>query len=86
MSLFTDNHRKEFDFTESMVFNEIYGQNTEESKQALTALINTVIEDEPDRPDFLIEDINIFNPIDYCKRDNCKQVRHWIKTRNMIKR
>ena len=57
---------------------------TDRIRRSQSRPINTVIEDEPDRSDSLIEDINIFNPIDYRKRDNCKQVRHWIKARNMI--
>ena len=71
VGLFTDNRRKEFDFTEGMVFHEIYGQNTEESKQALIALLNTVIEDKPGSSDALIKDINIFNPADCFKSENC---------------
>ena len=48
MSLFADNHREEFDLTDFMAFNKIYGQDTEESNQALIALINTETEDKPE--------------------------------------
>ncbi len=74
MNLFADNHREEFDLTDGMVFNKVYGQNTEESKQALIALLNTVTEDKPDASDTPIKDINIFNPIDYSKSENYCQV------------
>lgn len=74
MNLFVNNHREDFDFTDGMVFNKIYGQYTEESKQALIALLNTVTGDKPDESGTLIKDINIFNPIDYSKTENCCQI------------
>ena len=65
MSLFADNHREEFDLTDFMAFNKIYGQDTEESNQALIALINTVTEDKPGISDTLIKDIDAFDSIEY---------------------
>ena len=71
MSLFADNHREEFDLTDFMAFNKIYGQDTEESKQALIALINTVTEDKPEISDTLIKDIEAFDSIEYSNGQYC---------------
>ena len=71
MSLFADNHREEFDLTEFMAFNKIYGQDTEESNQALIALINTVTEDKPEISDTLIKDIDAFDSIEYSNGQYC---------------
>lgn len=71
MSLFADNHREEFDFTDFMAFNKIYGQDTEESNQALIALINTVTEDKPEISDTLIKDIDAFDSIEYSNGQYC---------------
>ena len=71
MSLFADNHREEFDLTDFMAFNKIYGQDTEESNQALIALINTVTEDKPEISDTLIKDINAFDSIEYSNGQYC---------------
>ena len=71
MSLFADNHREEFDLTDFMAFNKIYGQDTEESKQALIALINTVTEDKPEISDTLIKDIEAFGSIEYSNGQYC---------------
>ena len=71
MSLFADNHREEFDLTDFMAFNKIYGQDTEESNQALIALINTVTEDKPEISDTLIKDIDAFDSIEYSNGQYC---------------
>ena len=71
MSLFADNHREEFDLTDFMAFNKIYGQDTEESNQALIALINTVTEDKPEISDTLIKDIEAFDSIEYSNGQYC---------------
>lgn len=71
MSLFADNHREEFDLTDFMAFNKIYGQDTEESNQALIALINTVTEDKPGISDTLIKDIDAFDSIEYSNGQYC---------------
>ena len=71
MSLFADNHREEFDLTDFMAFNKIYGQDTEESNQALIALINTVTEDKPEISDTLIKDIDVFDSIEYSNGQYC---------------
>lgn len=71
MSLFADNHREEFDLTDFMAFNKIYGQDTEESNQALIALLNTVTEDKPGISDTLIKDIDAFDSIEYSKGQYC---------------
>lgn len=71
MSLFADNHREEFDLTNFMAFNKIYGQDTEESNQALIALINTVTEDKPEISDTLIKDIEAFDSIEYSNGQYC---------------
>ena len=71
MSLFADNHREEFDLTDFMAFNKIYGQDTEESNQALIALINTVTEDKPETSDTLIKDIDAFDSIEYSNGQYC---------------
>lgn len=71
MSLFADNHREEFDLTDFMAFNKIYGQDTEESNQALIALINTVTEDKPEISDTLIKDIDSFDSIEYSNGQYC---------------
>ena len=71
MSLFADNHREEFDLTDFMAFNKIYGQDTEESNQALIALINTVTEDKPGISDTLIKDLDAFDSIEYSKGQYC---------------
>lgn len=71
MSLFADNHREEFDLTDFMAFNKIYGQDTEESNQALIALINTVTEDKPEISDTLIKDIDAFYSIEYSNGQYC---------------
>ena len=60
---FMTTRRKEFSFTDDMVFHIIYGQGTEESKKALIALLNTVTGEE-----MPVKDIRILNPIDYRKR------------------
>ena len=73
MSLFADNHREEFDLTDFMAFNKIYGQDTEESNQALIALLNTVTEDKPGISDTLIKDIDAFDSIDI-QMDNIADV------------
>ena len=71
MSLFADNHREEFDLTDFMAFNKIYGQDTEESNQALIALLNTVTEDKPGISDTLIKDIEAFDSIEYSNGQYC---------------
>lgn len=71
MSLFADNHREEFDLTDFMAFNKIYGQDTEESNQALIALLNTVTEDKPGISDTLIKDIDAFDSIEYSNGQYC---------------
>ena len=71
MSLFADNHREEFDLTDFMAFNKIYGQDTEESNQALIALLNTVTEDKPEISDTLIKDIDAFDSIEYSNGQYC---------------
>ena len=71
MSLFADNHREEFDLTDFMAFNKIYGQDTEESNQTLIALINTVTEDKPGISDTLIKDIDAFDSIEYSNGQYC---------------
>lgn len=71
MSLFADNHREEFDLTDFMAFNKIYGQDTEESNQALIALLNTVTEDKPGISDTLIKDIDVFDSIEYSNGQYC---------------
>ena len=71
MSLFADNHREEFDLTDFMAFNKIYGQDTEESKQALIALLNTVTEDKTGVSDTLIKDIDAFDSIEYSNGQYC---------------
>lgn len=71
MSLFADNHREEFDLTDFMAFNKIYGQDTEESNQALIALLNTVTEDKPGISDTLIKDIDAFDSIEYSTGQYC---------------
>lgn len=71
MSLFADNHREEFDLTDFMAFNKIYGQDTEESNQALIALLNTVTEDKPEISDTLIKDIEAFDSIEYSNGQYC---------------
>lgn len=71
MRLFADNHREEFDLTDFMAFNKIYGQDTEESNQALIALINTVTEDKPEISDTLIKDIDAFDSIEYSNGQYC---------------
>jgi len=71
VSLFADNHREEFDLTDFMAFNKIYGQDTEESNQALIALINTVTEDKPEISDTLIKDIDAFDSIEYSNGQYC---------------
>ena len=71
MSLFADNHREEFDLTDFMAYNKIYGQDTEESNQALIALINTVTEDKPEISDTLIKDIDAFDSIEYSNGQYC---------------
>ena len=71
MSLFADNHREEFDLTDFMAFNKIYGQDTEESNQALIALLNTVTEDKPEISDTLINDIDAFDSIEYSNGQYC---------------
>ena len=71
MSLFADNHREEFDLTDFMAFNKIYGQDTEESKQALIALLNTVTEDKPEISDTLIKDIDALDSIEYSNGQYC---------------
>lgn len=71
MSLFADNHREEFDLTDFMAFNKIYGQDTEESNQALIALLNTVTEDKPGISDTLINDIDAFDSIEYSNGQYC---------------
>lgn len=71
MSLFADNHREEFDLTNFMAFNKIYGQDTEESNQALIALLNTVTEDKPEISDTLIKDIDAFDSIEYSNGQYC---------------
>lgn len=71
MSLFADNHREEFDLTDFMAFNKIYGQDTEELNQALIALINTVTEDKPEISDTLIKDIEAFDSIEYSNGQYC---------------
>ena len=71
MSLFADNHREEFDLTDFMAFNKIYGQDTEESNQALITLINTVTEDKPEISDTLIKDIDVFDSIEYSNGQYC---------------
>ena len=71
MSLFADTHREEFDLTDFMAFNKIYGQDTEESNQALIALINTVTEDKPEISDTLIKDIEAFDSIEYSNGQYC---------------
>ena len=71
MSLFADNHREEFDLTDFMAFNKIYGQDTKESNQALIALLNTVTEDKPGISDTLIKDIDAFDSIEYSNGQYC---------------
>ena len=71
MSLFADNHREDFDLTDFMAFNKIYGQDTEESNQALIALLNTVTEDKPGISDTLIKDIDAFDSIEYSNGQYC---------------
>jgi len=71
VSLFADNHREEFDLTDFMAFNKIYGQDTEESNQALIALLNTVTEDKPGISDTLIKDIDAFDSIEYSNGQYC---------------
>ena len=71
MSLFAENHREEFDITDFMAFNKIYGQDTEESNQALIALLNTVTEDKPEISDTLIKDIDAFDSIEYSNGQYC---------------
>lgn len=71
MSLCADNHREEFDLTDFMAFNKIYGQDTEESNQALIALLNTVTEDKPGISDTLIKDIDAFDSIEYSNGQYC---------------
>lgn len=71
MSLFADNHREEFDLTDFMAFNKIYGHDTEESNQALIALLNTVTEDKPGISDTLIKDIDAFDSIEYSNGQYC---------------
>lgn len=71
MRLFADNHREEFDLTDFMAFNKIYGQDTEESNQALIALLNTVTEDKPGISDTLIKDIDAFDSIEYSNGQYC---------------
>ncbi len=71
MRLFADNHREEFDLTDFMAFNKIYGQDTEESNQALITLINTVTEDKPEISDTLIKDIDAFDSIEYSNGQYC---------------
>ncbi len=68
MNLFGNNRREKFSFTDDMVFHYVFGQDTEKSKKALIALLNTVTgEDTP------IKDIKILNPIDYRKREKYKK-------------
>ena len=62
-NLFLNNRREKFAITDDLVFHMIYGQGTDESKQALIALLNTVTGEETP-----IKDIQILNPIDYRKR------------------
>ncbi len=71
MSLFANNHREDFDFTDFMVFNKIYGKDTEESKQALIALLNTVTEDKPEIADTPIKDIIAFDSIECSNGKYC---------------
>ena len=71
---FMTTRRKEFSFTDDMVFHIIYGQGTEESKKALIALLNTVTGEE-----MPVKDIRILNPIDYRKREDSKQVEFDIR-------
>ncbi len=71
MSLFANNHREDFDFTDFMVFNKIYGKDTEESKQALIALLNTVTEDKPEIADAPIKDIIAFDSIECSNGKYC---------------
>ncbi len=71
MSLFANNHREDFDFTDFMVFNKIYGKDTEESKQALIALLNTVTEDNPEIADAPIKVINAFDSIECSNGEYC---------------
>ena len=68
MNLFENNRREKFSFTDDMVFHYVFGQDTEKSKKALIALLNTVIEE--DTP---IKEIKILNPIDYRKREEYKK-------------
>lgn len=66
MNLFKNNGREEFAITDKSVFNMIYGQNTEESKKALTALLNSVaLKDTP------IKEVNVLNHADYDNKRNC---------------
>ena len=71
---FGSTRRKDFSFTDDMVFHIIYGQGADESKKALIALLNTVTGEETP-----VKDIRILNPIDYRKREDGKQIEFDIR-------
>lgn len=59
MKLFENNYRSRFKLTSDQVFYWVYGMDTEESKRALIALLNVVL----DRKDDPIIEVRLLNPV-----------------------
>ena len=59
MKLFENNYRSRFKLTSDQVFYWVYGMDTEESKRALIALLNVVL----DRKDDPIIEVGLLNPV-----------------------
>lgn len=59
MKLFENNYRSRLKLTNDQVFYWVYGMDTEESKRALFALLNVVL----DRKDDPIVEVRLLNPV-----------------------
>ena len=59
MKLFENNYRSRLKLTNDQVFYWVYGMDTEESKRALIALLNVVL----DRKDDPIVEVRLLNPV-----------------------